>query len=94
MKLKPRTPMTALDAHVYGRLGAASMSPASADNRFRAQLKERNVVVTVLTDGERAGTCTCWRTSFAGRSGVRAARSSKTHLVRRPADQSPAAWEQ
>ena len=53
MKLKPRTPMTALDAHVYGRLGAVSMSPGSVDKRFRSDLKARNVVVAGLTDGER-----------------------------------------
>lgn len=53
MKLKPRTPMTGLDAHVYGRLGAVSMQPASADKRFRHQLAERNVAVVGLTDGER-----------------------------------------
>jgi hypothetical protein len=53
MKLKPRTPMTAGDAYVYGRIGAVSMSPGSSDKRFRNQLKERNVVVVGLTDGER-----------------------------------------
>lgn len=53
MKLKPRTPMTALDARVYGRLGAVSMQPASADKRFRRQLAERDVAVRGLTDGER-----------------------------------------
>jgi len=35
MKLKPRTPMTALDAYAYGRIGAVSMSPGSSDKRFR-----------------------------------------------------------
>lgn len=53
MKLKPRTPMTPVDCQVYGRLGAVSMSPGSADKRFRSQLKERNVTVNGLTDGER-----------------------------------------
>lgn len=53
MKLKQRAPMTAVDAYVYGRLGAVSMSPASADKRFRAQLKKRKVVVAGLTNGER-----------------------------------------
>lgn len=53
MKLKPRTPMTPLDAQVYGRLGAVSMSSGSSDKRFRRQLSERNVRVVGLTDGER-----------------------------------------
>ncbi|EIG62808.1 hypothetical protein [Bradyrhizobium sp. WSM1253] len=44
--------MTALDAQVYGRIGAVSMSPGSSDKRFRRQLKERDVVAG-LTDGER-----------------------------------------
>lgn len=76
MKLKPRKPMTALDAHVYGRLGAVSMSPASADKRFRAQLKERNVVVAGLTDGERRQHAPVGAQAPQGRSGARAARSS------------------
>lgn len=50
---KPRTPMTPVDAYVYGRLGAVSMQPGSADKRFRRQLGERNVAVAGLTDGER-----------------------------------------
>jgi hypothetical protein len=50
---KPRTPMTAVDAHVYGRIGAVSMPAGSSDKRFRLELKARNVAVAGLTDGER-----------------------------------------
>ncbi len=52
-KLKLRTAMTPLDAQVYGRLGAVSMSPGSAEKRFRRQLRERGVAANGLTDGER-----------------------------------------
>ncbi|WP_271602690.1 hypothetical protein [Bradyrhizobium sp. CCBAU 45384] len=51
-----------------------------------------DIVSAGLTDGERAGTCTCWRTSFAGRSGVRAERSSPNPSGPATGGQPPAAW--